>query len=110
MCKKVNSAIKSCSSEIFHSFPEAVRKFKSPCNPPFSKGEMLKRGNTIVHRKCSRIPLCRVRVPLFGKEGAGEICGVRSGPLQFFHGFPLPKGEIVHRASTVIATVSPARA
>ena len=47
--------------------PEGVKKFKSPCNPPFSKGEMLKRESASVDRKYLRIPLFRVRVPLFGK-------------------------------------------
>jgi hypothetical protein len=79
-------------------FPsEAVKKIKSPCSPPFSKGEMLKREITTVHRKYSIIPLFRVRVPLLRKEGSGEICGVRSGPLQFFHSFPLSKGEFAQR-------------
>src|SRR5215831_16738745 len=71
--------------------PEGVKKFKSPCNPPFSKGEMLKRESASVDRKYLRIPLFRVRVPLFGKEGLGEICGVRSG-LQFFSQLPFFKG------------------
>ena len=73
--------------------PEGVKKFKSPWNPPFSKGEMLKRKSACVDRKYLRTPLFRVRVPLFGKEGLGEICGVRSGLLQFFHSFPFSKGE-----------------
>jgi hypothetical protein len=74
---------------LYH--PEAVKKIKSPCSPPFLKGEMLKRKSTTVHRKYSIIPLIRVRVPLFGKEGSGEICGVPSGPLQFFHSSPFSK-------------------
>jgi hypothetical protein len=50
MCKKVNSAIKSCSSEIFSQLP-------------FFKG-----GIFSVALK-----------PLFGKEGEGEIYSANSG-------------------------------
>ena len=52
---------------------------------------MLKRESASVDRKYLRMPLFRVRVPLFGKEGLGEICGVRSNLFNFSE-LPFGKG------------------
>jgi hypothetical protein len=74
--------------------PEAVKKFQIPLEFPFFKGGVLKKENNNWPPQYLRIPLFRVQVPLFAKEGSGEICGVRSGPPQFFHSFPFQKGGI----------------
>src|SRR5215813_14224078 len=89
IAKHTQSVLSRCFFSM--QFPN-VNYFRQQCLcPPFSKGEMLKRESASVDRKYLRMPLFRVRVPLFGKDGLGEICGVRSG-LQFFSQLPFFKG------------------